>query len=418
MDVYIARQAILNRRENISAYELFFRDGPDNFFPKHVDANIATSKVIDRTHFNKGIRPVTSGKRALINFSEESLINRLPLLLPPGDVIIEILETVRPNELVLEACREMRRKGYVFALDDFIYKKEWKPFLKLATIVKFDIMQTPLDTIGHLVSTLKKHSNLRLLAEKIETKVEYQLARKMGFHFFQGYYFCKPEMQKSKNINANQYILMMLYKEVVRPEMNYKKITSLLEKDTSLTYKLLCYVNSGGFPLKTTITSVKQALTYLGDEQLRKLLLLFVTAILSENKPQELTNLCVVRAKYCQLVANTIAPELSEQGFLTGLFSLLDAVLDVPMYQALERLPVPDEIIETLIDEEDKSQTPLSMTLRSIKLIEQNKWYLSEREAMKMRISTMELNKFYKEAVSWADCYKEDNLKKHEVFAT
>jgi EAL and modified HD-GYP domain-containing signal transduction protein len=406
MLVYTARQAILNRRQNVSAYELFFRDGPENFFPQDMDPHEATSKLIGRTHFNKGIRPLTSGKAALINFSEESLLKRLPMLLPKEDILVEILETARPNDAVYNACAELYRAGYRLVLDDFVYKPEWRRFFKLVKMIKFDIIATPLDTIAPLVTKLRENSKIKLLAEKVETKEEFEQAMQLGFHFFQGYYFCKPEMQKGHEVESNELLLFSIYQETLRSSLNYKAIGKLLEQDSNLVYKLLCFVNSGGFPLQTKITSIKQSLTYLGDAQLRSLLSLFVTAILASRKPAELTKMCVVRAKFCQLVIKKTAPILTESAFLTGMFSLLNAILDLPMDAVLDRLPVSDEIKETLLDVADKSQTPISMTLRAIKLLESGSWYLAEREAEKLHLSPKLLDQFYQDAISWSEFFE------------
>ena len=171
MKVFTARQAILNRKEQVIAYELLFRDGPENLFPQ-IDAHEATSKLIIRTHLNEGIRPMTGGKPALINFSEESLLCGLPLLLPSDQIMIEILEDTNPSEEVYQACRELYHKGYSLALDDFIYKPEWGRFLNLVKLIKFDLMQTPLEKIAPLVEKLKTRKKLKLLAEKVETKEE------------------------------------------------------------------------------------------------------------------------------------------------------------------------------------------------------------------------------------------------------
>lgn len=405
MQLYLARQAILGRRQNLVAYELFFRDGPENFFPD-VDPHLATSKLIGRTHFNKGIGEISGGKRALINFSEESLVKRLPLMLPKDEVIIEILEDVSPSDTVYEACAEMYRQGYVFALDDFVYKREWRRFLQLVKVIKFDLMSTPLEKIAPLVSQLKEKTNIKLLAEKVETQEDYHKAMDMGFHFFQGYFFTRPEMKSVHENATNEHLLMLIFRESTKAELNYQRIQLLLEQDSSLVYRLLCFVNSGSFPLKTRISSVKQAMTYLGDIQVRRLLTLFLTAVLASPKTHELTRMCVIRAKYCQLVCEKIAPGLTESGFLVGMFSLLDAILEINMTKVLARLPMSEEIESVLLDEDDKNQSPLALALRSIKYLEQGSWHFTELEAKKMRVSSDFLSDTYQKALAWSEQYQ------------
>jgi EAL and modified HD-GYP domain-containing signal transduction protein len=259
------------------------------------------------------------------------------------------------------------------------------------------------------VTKLRENSKIKLLAEKVETREEYMEARQLGFHFFQGYYFCQPEMHQSHEVESNELLLFAIYKETLAQYLNYKAIGNLLEQDSNLTYKLLCYINSGGFPLRAQITSVKQALTYLGDTQLRSLLSLFVTAILASKKPAELTKMCVIRAKCCELVVKKTSSDttLTESAFLTGMFSLLDAILDLTIEKVLERLPVSDDIKETLLDSEDKSQTPNSMALRAIKLLESGSWYLAEREADKLQLTAKVLDQYYQEAILWSEFFEQ-----------
>jgi EAL and modified HD-GYP domain-containing signal transduction protein len=402
MKVYTARQAILNRNNNVSAYELFFRNSTQNIFPSTVDDHEATAKLIGRTYFNKGIKPFTEGKRALINFSEESLLKRLPFFLPKDEIVIEILETVTPSDIVFKICSELYNEGYILALDDFIYKPQWKRFLTIVRIIKFDIQQTPLDTIAPLINELKNKTRIRLLAEKVETYQEYKQALALGFHLFQGFYFCKPEMQESKEIESTSMLLIMLFKEVNKPQMNHAIIIELLERDCNLMFKLLCYVNSGIFPIKGKINSVKQAITYMGESQLKALISLFFIAVLAKDKPSELLSICASRAKFCELVINQQEPIHHESAFMTGMFSLIDAVLDIPIYDVTKRLSLDDHICETLLDTTDTSQTNISMALRTIKYLEQGSWYLAEREALKLTIPIDEINKYYQTAIQWA----------------
>lgn len=403
MNVFIARQAILNRKNQVSAYELFFRDGEENFYPPGTDSHQATSKLLGRTYFNKGIKPFTAGKRALINFSEESLLKRLPFLLPKEEILIEILESVTPSDKVFNICKELAHAGYSIALDDFVYQPQWKRFLNIVRVIKFDIQHTPLRVIEPLITELRNKTRIKLLAEKVETPQEYQQAVEMGFHLFQGYYFCKPEMKQSQEIESTQMLLVMLFNEVGKPHINHKKVIQLLERDCNLVYKLLCYVNSGIFPLKGKITSVKQAVTYMGDLQLKELISLFFTAILAQEKPPELIQISATRAKFCERVINDIAPKFCDQAFMVGMFSLIDAILDIPMHNITERLCLDEAICETLHDEQDTSQSPISMALRTIKYLEQGSWHLSEREALKLRLPIETINRYYQHAITWAE---------------
>lgn len=412
MEVYTARQAILNRDSNVAGYELFFRDSEENVFPSSVDGHEATSKLLGRTYFNKGFKAFTDGKRALLNFPEKSLLTRLPFLLSKDEIIIEILETVTPSDAVFKVCNELSEAGYVLALDDFIYKPEWKRFLHIVQIIKFDIRKTPLDTITPLIDVLKSKTSIKLLAEKIETHKEHQQALNLGFDLFQGYYFLKPEMQSSQDIESPQLLLIALFQEVNKPEIDSASIIKLLQKDCNLVFKLLSYVNSGIFPIRGKISSVKQAITYMGESQLKSLISLFVTSVLAQDKPPELLTISAIRAKFCELIITKLEPTAHESAFMTGMLSLIDAVLDIPMSDITTRLALDEHVCETLLDTKDTSQTNISMALRLIKYLEKGSWYLAEREAFKLRISIDVVNKYYQKAIKWAEYLEGSNSTK------
>lgn len=411
MEVFLARQPLLNRREKTVGYELFFRDGPSNYFPK-VCPHEAASKLIGRTMFAKGIRPVTSEKRALISFSEESILKELPFLINPEDVIVEIKGDVSPSDDVYAVCKKLVAAKYKLAIDGTNYNPEWYRFIRMASIVKFDINKTPVKRLSPLISRLRDWGKAKILAVKIETRKDFDIAKKAGFQLFQGYYFCKPELHKQLEPESNELIMMELFKESVASPLNHQNIAELFEKDSNLTYKLFCFINSGGFPLKAKINSVKQALTYIGDKQIRLILSLFATTILASGEPLELTKMCVVRAKFCELVVRKVHPAWAERAFLTGMFSLLDSVLGVTMNDVVDRLPLHETMQDTLLDESNKCQNSLSMALRSVKYIEQGKWYLTEREASKMGISDKVLYNHYREAIEWSEFYEKDDKTK------
>lgn len=408
MKVYTARQAVFNRQLKVVAYELLFRDGPTNAFP-NIDSDAATSKLIMDSQLNMGIKRITSGKKALINFPKKALIQLLPTLLPPDQIIIEILEDVEPCEEVYEAVRTLFHENYKLALDDYNHDPRWEPYIKLCRLIKFDIIQTPLNTLHELVNEFKKQKNLKLLAEKVETQAEFELAKEMGFDYFQGYFFCKPQIVCQQDIDTNPTLLMMIYNELLKPDLNMNAVSQHLQQDTSLTYKLLRFINSGLFPTKEEISSVKQGLIYLGESQVKKFLLLIVTAHLASNKPAELTRVSVIRARFCENAAKRVAPGITEQVFLMGLFSLLDAILDKPMEDLLPTLPLSEEIKQALLGYDGIYLRILNL----IKAYESGSWRAMQKAANVLKLEEADLPMFYAEAINWADilnnCSTEEN---------
>jgi EAL and modified HD-GYP domain-containing signal transduction protein len=400
----VARQAILNRNQNVVAYELLFRDSPENCFPGVSDGQ-ATARLIMENQLNLGTRHITSGKKALINIGPESLKLDLCEFLPCKDVVIELLETIEPNDDTYELCRKLFHSNYKLALDDFVYSPQWERFLKLVNLIKFDIRLTPLAEIPLVVNKLKKYKNIKLLAEKIETDEEYKLARKMGFDYFQGYYFARPAMIEQKDIHYNYGLVIAIYSEVMKPDPDVKVITGLFELDAALAYKLLRLLNSGVFPLQSQISSLKQALVYLGQARLKKFVSLIVTAHTARDKPIELMQMCVIRARFCELIASKVAKQVQGEAFLTGLFSLLDAILDQPMALLVDKLPFPDEIKAALTGEKNN----LYYILETVKAYETGSWWALEKAVLLINLDSAFLPKLYKQAVQWADSYK-DNI--------
>ena len=401
VSVFVARQAIFNRRQKVVAYELLFRDSPKNFFPDIAEGQ-ATARLIMENQLNLGTRHITSGKKALINIGPESLELDLCAFLPCQDVVIELLESIEPTDTNYELCRELFHSNFNLALDDFVYKPQWDRFLKLVKLIKFDITITPLDDIHPIIKKLKDHKQIKLLAEKIETQEEYEVAAGMGFDYFQGYFFAKPTMMKHNDIDYNYGLVVAIYAEIMGPNPDLTKIAALFELDAALAYKLLRLINSGVFPIQSKIASLKQALVYLGQERLKKFVSLIVTAHTAGKKPAELMQVCVVRARFCELIAKKVAKHQSGEAFLTGLFSLLNAILDQPMSLLVEKLPFQDDIKAALLEEKNT----LYYILKVVKAYETGSWWALEQAVIFLNIQSDILPELYQKSVDWADSYK------------
>lgn len=404
MSVFVARQAIFNRKQNVVAYELLFRNSAENFFPD-IEEGQATARLIMENQLNLGTRHITSGKTALINIGPDSLKHNLCDFLPCKDVVIELLETIEPTDDNYQLCRELFHKNYKLALDDFVYNEQWERFLKFIKLVKFDIAQTPLSDIAEIVEKLKQHKKIKILAEKIETQADYHQAHKMGFDYFQGYFFAKPTMHEQQDIDYNYALVVAIYAQVMKPSPDIKQISALFEADAALAYKLMRLINSGVFPIQSKISSIKQALVYLGHERLKKFVSLIVTAHTAGKKPAELMQVCVVRARFCELIAKQVSKSLAGEAFLTGLFSLLDAILDQPMSLLVEKLPFPDDIKAALLNEKNT----LYYILNLVQAYETGSWWTLEKAVILLNVKSDVLPGLYNQAVDWADNYKNNS---------
>lgn len=343
---YLARQPILDGYENVFGYEFLFRGGPETLFSA-INSDRASLSIIDYS-LTLANASLTNGKRVFINCTRELLVGGLVTLLPPDLVVLEILEDVAADDEVIAACRRLRSFGYSLALDDFTADRMGSPFLDLVSFVKVDLR---LNEKTQLCAIAQRLSNrgLRLIAEKVETREELEISHAAGYQYFQGYFFCKPMMMKSRDISPAQQSQVRLLKTVMNPELDLRELEKIIRSDVSLCYRLLRYLNSAAFGLYP-VRSIMHALTLIGEREVRKWIALVTAASLACNRTPELVRVALVRAKFCELMANR---QKADDYFLAGLFSLLDVMLERPMNQLVSELPVSVECRQALLGTEN-----------------------------------------------------------------
>ena len=395
MDVFVARQPIFNRHRRIFAYELLFRTGMSNAFPG-IDGCRATSSLLSSSFFKVGINQITGDLRAFINFTEEMLLRGIPAMFPPQSVVVEILEDVQPTEEVVAACHSLVDRGYMLALDDFVYARKYTSLLEFAKIIKVDFMQSSIEQIQEIVAVSKKY-HCKLLAEKIETYEEYDLASKMGFVYFQGYFFAKPEVLKNKEISSSQMVYMQLILEINRAEFDIKKLEGLIKQDVAISYKLIKYLNSAYYSRLQPISSIRQAIAFLGEQGIRLFVSVIATSKLSESKPDELIRISCIRARFLEILAAELQQDKGVF-FLLGLFSMLDAMLDASMEFLMKQLPVSADITEALVHKTG----PLFPYLQLIQRYEAANWNELDAAIRDLHLDGTKIMDFYLEAVLWS----------------
>jgi len=396
MDVFVARQPIFDQDRKIYAYELLFRTGMSNAFPG-VDGDEATSSLLSSSFFTVGIEQIASGHKAFINFTEDMLVSGVPAMFPRECVVVEVLEDVRPTDEVIGACRDLAAKGYILALDDFVYADNLAPLIELAQIIKVDFRLTPLDEIKEMVTTLKQYP-CKLLAEKIETYEEFSLAKDMGFVYFQGYFFSKPEVLKNKDIPTSQLALLQLIVEVNRAEFEVPDIEKLVNQDISISFKLLKYLNSAYYSRPQPITSIRQAIAFLGERGTKLFVSLIATSKLSEQKPDELIRTSCIRARFLERIGRDRNLDPGDF-FMLGLFSLLDAMLDASMETLMQQLPLSPAITEALAYKKGE----LYPYLQLIELYGAGEWDKLDVAMEELHFDEHKIMDFYLDAVLWAD---------------
>jgi len=344
---YLARQPILDAHENVFGYELLFRGGA-GLLTSSTNSDTASLTTMDYA-LALGAASLTSGKRAFINCTRELLTDGLVTLLPPDQTVLEILEDVAPDPEVLAACARLRSQGYTLALDDFVPENLGSPFLDLVHFVKVDLRATEQRQWAPVAERLSRRG-LKLVAEKVETRAEFRASLNAGYDYFQGYFFCKPTLLQTRDIspfNKNQLDLLRLTSE---NSLNFKQLEQIIRRDVSLCYRLLRYLNSAAFGLYP-VRSIMHALTLLGEREVRKWIALVTTALLAKDRTPELIRMAMIRGKFCESYANTHVE--TENYFLTGLFSLLEAMLERPMSQLVTELPISDKCRSALLGDEN-----------------------------------------------------------------
>ena len=398
MNVFVARQPIFDKLKRVVAYELLFRSGFENFFSAN-DGDAASQTVMSGAVQIFGLASLTGGKPVFINFTRSLLLSRLAFVLPPTQLVVELLETVEPDDEVLNACKELRRHGYLIALDDFVLRPGYEPLISVADIVKVDFLQVKSEERNKVSQSLAR-SQVRLLAEKVETMDDFREAVQLGYTYFQGFFFSKPEIVSGREVPSHKLAHLRLIQELNQPELDFSAVEAILKSDLSLSLKLLRYINSAAIGLRYPVTSLRQAMVLLGEQNFRRWALLTLATSLLEDKPQELILTGVIRGRFCELICQKVGWRiLGVDPFLIGFLSVLDALLDQPLPQLLDELPIAPEIKDAL----SGRPTLLGFVYNLVIAYERADWERVSELIGKVGLPEGEVPLLYAEAVAWAD---------------
>lgn len=398
MEVFVARQPILDAEQRVYGYELLFRSGMENVFPG-TDPTLASTKVLTTSVLSIGLDVLTRGKPAFVNFTRAGLLGNDASFLPSDSAVVEIVEDVEADEEIVAACRRLRDLGYRLALDDFVYRDDIEPLLDLAAFVKIDFETTTPSERLTLVRRLKGRA-VSLIAEKVETEEQYREGLALGCSHFQGYFFSRPVVYRGQDLRGHRGSHVQLMHEASSDEIDFERLERIVKTDVSLSYKLLRYINAVSFGWKQRITSVRHALSLLGQEQVRRWALLVALSSLAERRPAELAVMSAVRGRLCEGLF-TLGPRGSDRaldGFMLGMFSLMDAILELPVEQALAGVPVADDVRRALLGEPNHARRVLDAVIA----YERGDWSALDAHVAGLGLAEDRLPRLYTEAVEWA----------------
>jgi len=346
---YIARQPILDAANATVGYELLFRSTETNAYDASVDGDAATARVLINTVVEAGLDSIVGNAQAFVNLTQRFLESPEALdLLTPGRCVLEVLEDVVVTDAVLAGVVALHAKGHTIALDDFVDPVQFAQLMPLAHLIKYDITQ-------HSMQELERYryedaaAGRRSLAERVETLEQFEQLKSYGFHYFQGYYFAKPQIVSGTKLPQNKIAMLQLLAEINDGASTIDELAEMVSRDVALSVRVLKYVNSPLSGLRSEVTSIRHATLLLGREPIRNWVTLLVMAGM-EDKPVELTKMALTRARFCQLMAQAQGLGDESMYFTIGLLSLMGALMNLELEAALHEIPISSVVRDQLLN--------------------------------------------------------------------
>lgn len=392
--MFIARQPIFNKSMKIYGYELLYRVDLNSEEFANVSSTSATASVFGGL-FEQGLNQIVGNGKAFVNFDYDFIMSDTIGLIPSDSLVIEVLETVKIDEALIERLKYLKGMGYKIALDDF-KKDVFSSIIPIADIIKIDIINTPLDTIKYDVKELLSQ-HITILAEKVETEEDFRKAVDMGFQLFQGFFFSKPKIvAKSNDKNYSKIQYSRILQELRKEEPSFNRIANIIVSDVNLSYRVMRVMSNRR---KDPFNSVKLALQYMGLIELERWIHVLMLQSISKDKPVELIRMSLVRAKFGEHIAiHSKYRNRRDEVYTMCLFSVLDAMLDQSMKKALEKILISDAIYDSLVYQKGD----LVPILKLITAYEQANWLDVHKYADIIEIDSNKLFEGYLKAVKWA----------------
>jgi EAL and modified HD-GYP domain-containing signal transduction protein len=351
---YVARQPILNLQGRVHGYELLFRNAPETVF--HRDSDIAARTMLDNAVIF-GLEMFTNGLPAFVSCTTEALTEQLVHVLAPKKTVLAIPSSLEQTVALVDACRELKDQGFRLALDDFNSRTSLKPLVNLADYIRVDFTRLNAEERQHL--RRMNCASIARVAKKVDTQEDYREACAEGFTLFQGNYFCHPVLLKKHKVPASRLFHFEIVKLLHHDPIDVRKVSQLVMRDASLTFRLLRLVNSPVCAIQQEVRSIEAAILVIGEETFRRIVSLAVLSEINADQPPEILQMALLRARFCELTASLFALDAAEQ-YLLGLLSLVPAMLCLPMEELIPSLPLRDQICEALQGTMNLERSPLA----------------------------------------------------------
>jgi EAL and modified HD-GYP domain-containing signal transduction protein len=386
---------IFDRLGNVYGYDMRFRCGFEAQFVEAAAGDPETTDFWNAMGFNE----LLGVGRAHVTFPRELLVKGVPVLFPADTLVVGVPGDVRGDAAVLDACRRLKEVGYELALDDFHPDQTDSPFLDFGDIVCMDAAAVTGGQQAALCKDLPRRG-IRPMARRVDTPPLHDQAQEAGFWYFQGEFFRQPILRPGKELPTTKAHYLELLREVNKPQLAYDDLEQLIKQDVAMTYRLLRFINSAWFGLKQTVASIRHALVLLGPREVKVWASMLVLRELGEDKPKELFRRCLIRAKMAEGIAPLLAmePQASEL-FLMGMFSLVEALTDIPTARVLEGLPFSQDIKMALLAQAG----PFGLVYETVENYEMGRWELFAQAAAALDLPEQAVPPLFCIARKWAD---------------
>lgn len=366
-DVLCARQPIFNLKNDVYGYELLYR-AKRTSKAEFTDGDAATSELLLNACASINDDEALHSHPLFFNVTRNLLLSESFFPVEANTAIIEILEDVKVDDQLTTCIYKLKRLGYQFALDDYHFLPEFEPLLPIVKYVKVDVLHCDIEQ--HLADIDRLLSmNKILVAEKVETIEMFERCKAVGFQLFQGFYLEKPQIVEGRKISANVNLALTLINELQVDDVSFEKLSYLVSQDPKLSFQLLKILNSPAQGLKREVSSLKQAVVFLGTASLKKWVIL-ISLLQSSDVPDAYFTILLTRARTCELLANAIQLKDSDSYFTVGLFSGLDRVLNMDMKSVIKHIKLPDDVQQALLNRSGFK----GKTLEKVMLLERADW--------------------------------------------